>query len=174
MAQNVGFVVSAKGSQVSPSNASTASVLALNSQPAFNIVNAKQGNRIDVLQNLDALSYAKNGAFFLPLAASTPISVDLTSIITNAPAQAGDGSFATVFDLQFNNLGPNPVTIGNASSNPFLFGLGGTNPTLTIPAGGAVRLVFPAGLGVTSGANSILKFDPGSLAAQIGVAIGGA
>lgn len=122
--------------------------------------------------DLSKSGYAKNGAFVLALAASTPVTVDLTATGTASTAAAGDTSFAHAFELIFNNYGAADVLVGPGASNPFNGPLLGTAPTFTVPAGATVRWQCPAGWTVDS-THKTLKFDPGAAVATIGVSIGG-
>lgn len=170
----VSFVATAKGAAITGGNAASGVVLALPIYLAKQYTGQNNGQRLDPSSNLSAAGYAKNCGFYLSLSASTPITIDLTSIATNATNQAGDNSFATAYSVEMINLGTSDITVGGASSYPFELGLGGSTQTFTVPAGGSFFLLIPAGLAIASGTNSLLKFSSGSSAGQIGVAIGGA
>lgn len=154
--------------------ATTASpVLALNPAAAQEIVNGGGGVFIDkIAADLSAAGYAKNAGYALSLSASTPITVDHTAISSAATASVGDNSFTTINELIFVNPGTHDVTVGAAGSTPLLGPLAGTTPTFTVPAGSVARWKSAAGWTV-SGANN-LKFNPGSNACTIYVAVGGA
>lgn len=170
MANGVGFIVTAGGSPVNSSNASHGVVLALNRAQMGSF--GPSGTRIDALVDLSRPNYSKNAGFYLSLAASTPLTPDLTAIASVATSQAGDNSFSIVYDMQFVNLGNQDVIVGNAASNSFQMTLAPSNGTITFPANSTTRLHFPAGLAV-NGTSKLFKFDPGGNAAQIGVALGG-
>lgn len=171
---NSGFAITANGTLVTSANAANGTVLVTQGGLATQLSNAGIATRLDSELDLSKANYAKNGGAYLSLSASTPVNVDLTNIIATATSQAGDGVFATIYDIQFTNLGTQPVDVGAAGSNPFLGPMKGTAPVTTVPAGGSIHWHNPTGWSVTSGTNSILEFNPGSSAAQIGVAIGGA
>lgn len=122
--------------------------------------------------DLSAAGYTRNGAFFLSLAPSTPLTVDLTATGNVAPATAGDGYFTRANELIFNNTGSADVVVSPGASSGFNGPLSGTAPLFTVPSGGRIRWHNPAGWPVTAIAKN-LKFDPGGSAAQIGVSIGG-
>jgi hypothetical protein len=169
----MGFVANSQGVLITPSNASKANVQELSPYVCSLLANSGTATRLDSQVDLSGAGYAKNGAFVLSLAISTPLTVDLTAIASVATASAGDNSFATIYDVQLTNLGPTDVVVGAAGSTPALLEMGGTTPTITIPAnGGVYHLKIPAGLTTTSANN--LKFSSGASAAQIGMAIGGA
>jgi hypothetical protein len=167
------FVMSSQGALVTSANAAFAAVLALGASVANALIGSNSGSRIDSQVDLSTAGYAKNGAFFLNLAASTPISVDLTDIDATSTSSAGDDTFAKAFDIQLINPGTQDVIVGAAASHAFLGPLGGTTPTITVAAGSVEHIQSVAGWTIASGTNSILKFDPGGSAAQIAVAIGG-
>ncbi len=167
----VGFVVTSGGSPINSGNAAKGVVLAL-TRPQISALGATAANRIDALVDLSRQTYAKNGAAYLSLAASTPLTPDLTAIASVATSQAGDASFALIYDIQWVNLGTQDVTVGNAAANSFLMGLAPSNATITFPANSIGRLHFPAGLAVNA-TNKNLMFNPGGNAAQIAVAFGG-
>jgi hypothetical protein len=169
-----GFIVSAQGAPVTTLTASSGVIIPLASNVALQFITQGLGTRVDAQKDLASSGYAKNGAIYLSLAASTPVTVDMTATSGTATSSGGDTAFATAFDLQLTNLGAQDVIVGNAASHPFLGPLGGTTPTIVIPAGSSVHLSSIAGWSITGGTNNNLKFDPGGSAAQIAVAIGGA
>ena len=149
-------------------------IIAQPAVPAQQLSTAGIGIIIDrFVADLSKAGYAKNGAVALVLASSTPQTIGLQALgsVTN---NAGDTSFATIYEVIVINLGTHPVTLGAAASHPFLGPLGGTSPTFTVAAGAQVRWHNPAGWTVTGGSNDQLKCDPGSNAATLGIAIGGA
>ncbi len=168
----LGFVVTANGFPVNSSNASHGVVLAL-TRTQINAFGETSAQRLDTFVDLSKPAYAKNCGFYLSLAASTPLTPDLTAIASVATSQAGDNSFSLIYDMQVVNMGIQDVIVGNAAANSFQITLAPSNATITFPANSTTRLHFPAGL-VVNGTLKNLKFDPGANAAQIGVAFGGA
>ena len=165
------FVAASQGVPITSANAATGNVGAYSPSITNQLAGGGAGTIIDSLVDLSKAGFAKNGAFFLNLAASTPVTIDATAIASAATASAGDNSFATANSIELINLGLHDVKVGAAASNPMLLGLGGTTPTLTVPAGSRVVIGSVAGFS-TSGANN-LKVDPGANACQLAAAIGG-
>ena len=129
--------------------------------------------RLDrIVRDLSATAaYTKTGLIVLSLSPSTPVTIDLTAL---SGVLAGDTSFATWFELLFTNLGTQDVTITPGVSNPASLLLTGTTPGHTLRAnGGTLPLHSPAGEAITSGAKTI-TLNPGSSAAVVALAIGGA
>jgi hypothetical protein len=136
-----------------------------------------QGNaqRVDgFASDLSQDGYALNGTFAATLAASTPITVDITAAGTaqgsaTAFSQAGDSLTALLNRVYINNFGSAPVTIEVGASHP-LTGV----PTFVIPAGTKQRLDFgAAGITVAAGATCTIKFDPSTGTPSFAVAYGG-
>lgn len=157
------------------SGAATPVVLAGGAQASLATAQVYSGTILDkTVSDLSSAGFAKNGAFLLALAASTPVTVDLTNISAAASANAGDTSFATAFALIFNNVGLHDVVITPGASDGFLGPLGGTAPSFTVPAGTKTAWPVPAAGFPITGLLKNLKFDPGGNACEIGMAIGGA
>lgn len=132
------------------------------------------GAVVDILKaNLLTAGYAKNGCVALALSASTPVTVDFTSTSTGTSAVAGDTSFANLQELTFFNAGTQDVMVTLPASNPLAAWWKGTAPGFTIPANSQITLRCPPGYPV-SGTAKGLTFDPGTAAALLAVAIGGA
>lgn len=132
------------------------------------------GSVQDVVQtSLSKAGYAKNGAVFLALAISTPVTLDFTSLGTGTTSNAGDTTFATVYQLIFNNLGTSVVTLSPGGSNPFDGPLGGTTPTFSIPAASSTVWSCPAGWAV-SGTVKTLTVSSGSSTGSLTMCVGGA
>ena len=117
--------------------------------------------------------FALNGCFVAVLAASTPITVDMTNPgATQSGAtsfnQRGDSLTAALNRLYIDNYGTASVIIEVGASNA-LTGV----PTFTIPGGTMQRLDFGAtGLTVSSSAKTI-KLDPGTGTPSFAIAYGG-
>lgn len=149
-----------------------ASMVAVAANKANSLLSYGLGSVVDrTSSDLSAEGWAKNAAFALSLATSTPADVDLTALGSQT-IHAGDTSFALVNKLIFANLGANAVTVKPSTANGFVGPLGGTDPTYTIPAGSTLVLHSVAGWAVDSTHKS-LNFDPGANAGSITLAIGG-
>lgn len=149
------------------------SIIPLDASSAATVLQGTGGTIVDSQVDLSTAGYAKNGAFGLTLAISTPITVDLTNLSGAATVSSGDLVFATVNLIQIKNTGANPVIMSVGSSNPFTLPLAGTSPTITIPAG--ARLLFENLTGITvDSTHKTIKFDPSAAACSIVVAVGGA
>jgi hypothetical protein len=118
--------------------------------------------------------FAKNAAIVLTLTGTTPITVDLTSVVaTTGVIVAGDSSFTTVFAMVLNNLGVTDLTISPGGSNPSRIPqFTGTTPTLTIPAAGVVTVYSLAGYAVDS-THKTFTITPTS-GGTLAIAVGGA
>lgn len=139
-AQLVGSTVQAAGA-----------VVALNESNATQVVNGGSGTRLDAfVANLATAGYAKNGAASVSLTGTTPVTLDLTTLSTNATASAGDLTYATFYQLVYRNTGAADVTVAPGGSNPASLGFGGTTPTITVPANSAVTFQYAAGVTVDS------------------------
>lgn len=154
-------------------NATVPIVEALGPNQAASQAAASSGTLLDKFTaDLSSAGYVKNGAFFLGLAASTPITIDLTAAAAAASAAAGDTTFATINELIFNNPSTADVVVTPGGSNPFNGALGGTAPSFTVPAGAKLRWQSPAGWPVTITIRT-LTFSSGSAVGSIGVSVGG-
>lgn len=106
----------------------------------------------------------------LTLAASTPQTLDLTSLT----GPRGTETFATVVTLYVYNTTTTAgyaVTIGNAASNAFTGPLSGTTPTYTIPPGSRLVWENNGTAWTVDGTHKSLKFDPGSNPVSVRVVI---
>lgn len=118
--------------------------------------------------------FAANGCLVATLAASTPITIDMTdpgAAQSGATAfdQSGDVLATALNRIYINNYGAAAVTISVGASNA-LTGV----PTFVIPAGTRQRLDFGAsGLTVSSTAKTI-KLDPSTGTPTVALAYGGA
>jgi hypothetical protein len=129
--KNYGAITTAAGSGLGANGA----ILAL--PPATAASLATSGNltildkfTVDVSKNTAA---TKTAGFLLKLAASTPVTVDLTNLGALA-ISAGDTSFATWLEVNFNNLGTQDVKVTPGASNPANTPLSGTTPGFTVYA----------------------------------------
>lgn len=91
--------------------------------------------------------FAKNGAFHVTTSGTTPVTCDLTNLVTNATTSAGDATFAKWNKIKVRNCGAADMTIAPGASNGATLGMGGTSPTLTVAAGAEV--VIESGPGTT-------------------------
>lgn len=124
-----------------------------------------------VAVDLAAAGYARNGCVILPLAASTPQTVDL-KLLTGSAVSAGDRAFDLVYEVVFTNLGATDVAVTPGGSQPWAGPLGGTAPQFTVAAGSQERWHSAAGWSVTAAARK-LTFTPGASPGLIAVCFGG-
>jgi hypothetical protein len=93
-------------------------------------------NNSNYLLTLADQGFAKNGSFHVTTSGTTPVTLDLTNLATNATTHAGDTVFATVNMIKWMNVGAADMTIAPGASNPSNAPkFTGTTPTLAVPAG---------------------------------------
>lgn len=135
-------------------------LLALTAPLVGQLVGGSAGTRVDqVTVDFATDSYAKHGAAAVTLTGTTPVTLDLTDLTSNATSYAGDTTFATWNRLVLNNTGAADVTVAVGASNPARLLLAGTTPTLTIPANSAIPLASAAGLAV-DGTHKTITITP--------------
>ena len=122
--------------------------------------------------DLSLAGWARNGFVVLSLAASTPITLDLTNLNAQA-VWAGDYTFTAINEVEFVPLTlTGTVVVSPGATNPWSGQLGGTAPNFTVYPGRAVGWRNPNGWPVSFTARN-LKFDPGPTAAVLAVGFGG-
>lgn len=127
----------------------------------------------EILTDLSKQGFAKNGVFHVTTTGTTPVTLDLSNLATNATTQAGDAVFATVHQISFYNVGPADMTIAPGGSNPSnIPKFTGTTPTLNIPLGSAVVVQSAAGVTIDS-THKTITITP-TVGGDIVVCVGGA
>lgn len=104
-------------------------------------------------------AFALNGAFHVTTSGTTAVSIDLTTLGTNATSSAGDLTFTRWNKLTFYNCGAAAMTLAPGATNPATLGLTGTTPALSIPPGSMVRLENAAGVTVDA-THKIITITP--------------
>jgi hypothetical protein len=129
---------------------------------------SNNGNYLSVLSDK---AFAKNGAFHVTCSGTTPVSIDLTNLVTGATSQAGDATFASWNHIQITSCGAAAATLGPGASNGNAI-LNGTTPTIPVPLNGVETLTNVAGFTVDS-THKILTLTP-TAGGDFLVTVGGA
>lgn len=167
------FAALSASALVGTANASIGFLTAVESATASSYLNSALAVIVDRFNvDLSKANYAKNGGVIVNLSPSTPVTIDLTDLTTEA-VRAGDTAFATWKEIILVNLGANAVAVGPGASNPLTTPLAGTAPTQAIAVGESTRWLRPLGVAI-DGPHKTLKLDPGGSTCKIAVLIGGA
>lgn len=147
-------------------------LMAVSAAQANSISASGLGTILDrITIDLAKAGYSKNGAVILQLTASTPVTVDLTSLGSVGVA-VGDLSFAKWYQLIPVNLGAAGVAIGPGASNPATLPLGGSSPTFTVLPSAPTVWTSPTGTTVDS-THKTIKIDPGGSNGTLVLLVGG-
>lgn len=148
-------------------------VVAMNPTSANQLAASGYGTRVDrAVSDLATDGYAKNGCIDVSLSGTTPKTVDLTDLTSQAASNAGDTGFDLWNKLVFANLSSGNMTVAPGSSNPASIFLGGTSPTMTVAANSSNTLMSLAGVTVDS-THKTITITP-TVTGHLVISVGGA